>query len=173
MTDAPLLFLDVDGPLLPFGNPTGHRTYPGPWTPGPAGNPLLPRLDPALGPLLRALPCELVWATTWGAEANDVVAPWLGLGPLAVVEWPDTAGAPHVGGAHWKLPVLARWAAGRPFVWVDDEIGDADRAWAARWADAALLYRVDPARGLRADDVEAVGAWLASPCSSRRPGTPG
>ncbi|MER5951334.1 HAD domain-containing protein [Streptomyces sp. NPDC001904] len=158
MTDAPLLFLDVDGPLIPFGNPAGHRTYAGPWTPGPHDNPLLPRVDPALGPLLRALPCELVWATTWGAEANESVAPWLGLPPLPVVEWPDdTADAPPADGTHWKLRPLVAWAAGRPFVWVDDEIGPADRA-----PGAALLYRVDPARGLRGDDLAAIGAWLAT-----------
>ncbi|MEU9895121.1 hypothetical protein ACIBCS_03055 [Streptomyces phaeochromogenes] len=32
--------------------------------------------------LLMALPCELVWATTWMAEANETVAPRLGLPEL-------------------------------------------------------------------------------------------
>lgn len=59
----PLLFLDIDGPLIPFGG-TGYPTYPLAGDTG--GNPLLDRLDPALGPRSAALPCELVWATTWG-----------------------------------------------------------------------------------------------------------
>ncbi|MCS0600561.1 hypothetical protein NX794_04850 [Streptomyces sp. LP11] len=45
------LFLDVDGPLLPFG--AADRTFPvhGP-PPAPAvGHPLLSRVDPALGPV--------------------------------------------------------------------------------------------------------------------------
>ncbi|MFF0214388.1 HAD domain-containing protein [Streptomyces vinaceus] len=86
----PLLFLDVDGPLLPFGAtsaelPDGYPTY----GTRPDANPLLARLDPALGPRLLALPCELVWATTWMADANAWVAPRIGLPELPVVSWPD------------------------------------------------------------------------------------
>ncbi|MYW69310.1 hypothetical protein GTY65_35360 [Streptomyces sp. SID8379] len=163
MTDPrlPVLFLDVDGPLIPFGNPAGHHTYEGPYAPGPDAPPLLTRVDPALGPLLRSLPCEPVWATTWGAEANACVAPWLGLPALPVVEWPATADEQPPDGLHWKLRPLAAWAAGRPFIWVDDEIGPADRAWARdRCPGAALLYRVEAGRGLRADDFGVIGAWL-------------
>jgi hypothetical protein len=58
-----LLFLDVDGPLIPFGAPDrAYRLHDGP--PVSADHPLLPRVDPALGPRLTGLGCELVWATT-------------------------------------------------------------------------------------------------------------
>ncbi len=52
-------------------------------------------------------------------------------------------------------------AAGRPFVWVDDEITGADRAWvAAHHSGRALLHRVDPRDGLTDTDFEALAEWL-------------
>lgn len=47
----PLLFVDVDGPLIPFGNPP-YPTYD---EVGANGNPLLTRLDPTHGPRLLAV----------------------------------------------------------------------------------------------------------------------
>ncbi|AEY90164.1 HAD domain-containing protein [Streptomyces olivaceoviridis] len=153
-----LLFLDVDGPLVPFGAADrAHPLYDGP--PVPAGHPLLPRVDPALGPRLTALGCALVWATTWGDDANDCLAPWLGLPPLPVVRWPD--GDERPAPLHWKTRPLARWAAGRPFVWVDDEITGADRAWlAAHHPAPALPYRVDHRYGLTEADFAVLEEWL-------------
>ncbi|MDX6744758.1 HAD domain-containing protein [Actinocorallia sp. A-T 12471] len=156
MSALPLLFLDVDGPLIPFGGGP-YRTYP-PATPEDA-HPLLGRIDPAHGPRLRALPCELVWATTWGQDANTTVAPRLGLPPLPVAAWPDD---PDENTAlHWKTRALVARAAGRPFVWVDDEIRPPDVAWVTDHHPApALLHRVDPRRGLAQADYRAVAAWL-------------
>ncbi|MBT2540239.1 hypothetical protein J7E99_05870 [Streptomyces sp. ISL-44] len=152
-TALPLLFLDVDGPLIPFGA--------GPYPEGDAANPLLARIDPSLGPGLAALPCELVWATTWMAEANECVAPRLGLPELPVVDWPEPSAEDGRGGIHWKTPTLLGHAAGRPFVWVDDEITDADRAWvAAHHPGRALLHRVDPGRGLTSADLVVLHDWL-------------
>jgi hypothetical protein len=85
---------------------------------GAAGNPLLHRLDPADGRRLLALGCQLVWATTWMADANDLVAPRLGLGQLPVVEFPDDDDD-RERGLHWKTTFLTAWAGGRPFVWLD------------------------------------------------------
>ncbi|MEU3725983.1 HAD domain-containing protein [Streptomyces sp. NPDC031705] len=159
----PLLFLDVDGPLIPFGG-TGYRTAPDPWE--ETGNPLLARLDPALGPRLLALPCDLVWATTWSAEANDTLAPRLGLPPLPVVDWPDPSDGEGRDGLHWKTRTLLAWAAGRPFAWADDEITPADSSWAAAHHPApVLLHRVDPRAGLTDTDFAALGDWLARPGS--------
>jgi hypothetical protein len=65
---------------------------------------------------------------------------------------------------HWKTGVLVRWAAGRPFVWLDDEITDSDRRWVAqRHPTPALLHRVDPSQGLTSADFHSVRRWLAEP----------
>ena len=145
----PLLFLDVDGTLIPFG---GNDF-------GEGGDPLLARLNPGHGWRLLMLRCELVWATTWMQDANDAICPRLGLPELPVVEWSDAD--PPEAGLHWKTSDLVDWAAGRPFVWVDDEITDVDRAWvAAHHTGPAYLHRVDPGVGLTEDDFAALRSAL-------------
>ncbi|MFE3460163.1 HAD domain-containing protein [Nocardiopsis aegyptia] len=155
----PLLFLDVDGPLLPFGASAGTH----PWRTGPDAH--LARLSPEAGRRLAALPCALVWATTWGDLANTEIAPRIGLPRLPVVGWPepseDHERVDHWFGLHWKTRALVDWAAGRPFAWVDDEITGADREWVlAHHGDRAVLHRVDPSRGLTDADFTALDQAL-------------
>ncbi|MFJ2263983.1 HAD domain-containing protein [Streptomyces sp. NPDC087844] len=168
----PVLFLDVDGPLIPFGPSTGGLRGP-PDAPASTvpGNPLLGRLDPGIGPRLLALGCELVWASTWLDDANEVVAPRIGLPVLPVVRWPDASAdasssmAADEGprGLHWKTRRLVEWAGRRPFIWVDDEIGAMDRLWVdARHREPSLLHRVDPGRGLVDDDFAVLTDWLST-----------
>lgn len=163
-----LLFLDVDGPLIPFGGPPQQDPAPrrtsayAPMAQDAPANPLLTRLNPGHGPQLIALGCDLVWATSWAAEANEEISPRIGLPRLPVVDWPRDCEEQPAGGVHWKTPALVAWAAGRSFVWVDDEIGEADRSWVARHhPGGALLHRVDPRAGLADGDFSAIGRWLA------------
>ncbi|MEU0984719.1 HAD domain-containing protein [Streptomyces griseus] len=155
----PLLFLDVDGPLLAFGD--GPQREPS----GTATDSHLRRLDPRVGPRHAALPCELVWATTWEEAANTDIAPRLGLPPLPVVTWPETSAA-HARedkwfGLHWKTRTLVAWADGRPFVWVDDEITDADRDWVStHHPTPALLHRIASSLGLTNEDFADLDQWL-------------
>jgi hypothetical protein len=159
MAHHPIVFLDVDGTLIPFrSRPSGSTTPPAD-TPG---NPLLDRLDPYDGQRLLALGCRLAWATTWMTDANDLVAPRLGLPDLPVVDFPDDDVSER--GLHWKTPALTRWAAGRTFIWIDDEITDTDRRWVrAHHQGRALLHRVDPLRGLTEADFTHIRQWLAVP----------
>lgn len=99
-----LLFLDIDGTLLPFGSDTTREP------PGAGGDSYLDRLNPQVGPRLAALPCDLIWATTWEQEANTEMAPRLGLPSLPVV--------------HCRSPPLSMSAktsgsvcTGRPALW--------------------------------------------------------
>ncbi|MFD9066341.1 hypothetical protein ACFVZ3_33040 [Kitasatospora purpeofusca] len=170
----PRRVLDVDGPLIPFG--AAPDRYPsfatGAHALGDDANPLLSRIDPAHGPRLLALPCDLVWATTWLDAANECIAPRIGLPRLAVVSWPepsDTDEQDERRGLHWKTRVLVDRAAGRPFAWVDDEVTDTDRVWvAAHHPGPALLHRVDPRVGLTDSDYAALDSWFR-----RQVGVPG
>jgi hypothetical protein len=128
----PLLFLDVDGPLVPFGN----WPYPAYGEVGVDGNPLLTRLDPRHGPRLLALGLELVWATTWSMEANEVIAPRPGLPELPLVERTEDEPA---NGIYWKTSDVLTWAAGRPFVWFDDEVTKRDQVWVSERSPAPAL----------------------------------
>jgi hypothetical protein len=158
-----LLLLDVDGPLIPFGGPVArHHVTPGEGS-NAAANPLLARIDPAVGPRLAALGYELVWATTWENDANECVAPRLGLPPLPVLSWPEPSEAEERdarAGRHWKTRPIVDRAAGRAFAWADDEITGADRRWvAAHHQGPALLLRVDPRVGLCSDDFAVLTEW--------------
>lgn len=97
------------------------------------------------------------------AEANEAVAPRLGLPELPVMEWPDAGADDGPRGLHWKARPLVEWADGRPFIWVDDEIGAMDRVWvAAQHRGPSLLLRVDPTKGLTDADFSALTDWLAA-----------
>ncbi|GGX80655.1 HAD domain-containing protein [Streptomyces fructofermentans] len=175
MNRLPLLYLDVDGPLNPFAakptrRPEGyttHRMKPEGWiaqhpfTPPHRVKPLRVWLDPRHGTVLRELSdrYELVWATTWGSEANTYIGPVLGLPLLPVVDWP-TGREVLPDGTFWKTRHLVAHAEGRPFAWVDDELGESDRAFvAAHHAGPALLHHVDARVGLRDIDFAVLDAF--------------
>ncbi|WP_369251408.1 HAD domain-containing protein [Streptomyces sp. R41] len=172
--DRPILFLDIDGPLIPFGPPPGLPRTPASGSEEfPAqGNPLLERLDPTVGQRLMALGCDLVWASTWMDEANETVAPRIGLPKLPVVEWPEASTGDGPRGLHWKTRPLVEWAGHRPFIWVDDEISAMDRLWvASHHPGPSLLHRVDPTKGLTEDDFSVLAGWLRTAVPRLAPGT--
>ncbi|SEL13591.1 HAD domain-containing protein [Streptacidiphilus jiangxiensis] len=178
-----MLLVDVDGPLNPYAakphrRPEGygtHRLMTPRWQaaerrrlnewglPHKAVKPLRVWLNAAHGPALTALPFDLVWATTWEEEANDFLAPLLGLPSLPFIAWPDPRPEPE-GGVFWKTPEIVAWAQGRPFAWVDDQITDADRAWVlAHHRGPGLLHHVDPKIGLTEADFAYLKGWASEP----------
>lgn len=163
------MFLDVHGVLIPFGMPRPTIEAQGNTNEAEGGNttnPLVGRIRVDVGRALADLPYDLVWATTWGADANGSLTGLLGLPSLPVVEWPDaSADEEHdiAAGRHWKTRALVAWAAGRPFAWVDDEITDRDRYWVAGHHPAlALLHHINPATGLTNDDIDRLARWATT-----------
>ncbi|MGA5819786.1 hypothetical protein ACPC54_18240 [Kitasatospora sp. NPDC094028] len=179
----PLLYLDVDGPLNILNDWPDephklmvHQVRPPSWVRRhPHLRPdqvpeLTLRLNPEHGAELADLPYELVWGTTWEEEANEYIAPRIGLPSLPVVTWTNLDGiGPE--GTYFKTSELVRHSAGQPFAWVDDQILQADRDYVARHHPGpALLYCVDPAKGLGLDDFEALAAWVDTlPAEYRSP----
>jgi hypothetical protein len=177
----PLLMIDVDGPLNPFGampdhRPDGYEAHrlltPG-WVAMQATRnaewgyperrpvPLPVWLNPAHGPALMALPFELIWATTWEDEANTHLAPLLGLPELPFVAW-SSPRSKSPEGVFWKTPEVVSWADGRPFAWLDDEITGADREWVdAHHPAPSMLLRIDPSLGLLPEDFAVLKGWAA------------
>ncbi|MFE5858520.1 hypothetical protein ACFQ61_35550 [Streptomyces sp. NPDC056500] len=165
----PLLLIDIDGPLNPYGGKperrphgyTTHRMHPNGWT---QPRPLRVWLHPGHGQELLALTdrFDLVWATTWKDEANVWVAPVLGLPELPFIDWPVMHGAAPRG-TFWKTQYVLEYAAGRPFAWFDDEITASDREYVEQThLAAALLLHVDHRIGLTRPDFDALAHWAAA-----------
>lgn len=164
----PLLLIDVDGPLNPYAakptrRPDGystHRMRPTGWD-DPRLKPLRVWLNPNHGPALRALPYDLVWCSTWQADANTWISPHLGLPELPHISFAEVSHADD--GTYWKTHEVVRWAAGLPFAWIDDEITDTDREYVAGvHKGPALLLTVSPRTGLLPEHFEQLAHFANS-----------
>lgn len=157
-----LVLLDVDGPLNPFAakpdaKPTGfveHKFRLDGWS---RRRPLRMWLNPTHGPaLLRAAgAAELVWATTWEHKANTMIGPAVRLPVLPVIEF---------GTDTWKFDAVARYAAGRPLVWLDDDFdmfpAERDAFVAGRDGVPTSLVNVDPKVGITDVELTAVREFV-------------
>jgi hypothetical protein len=149
----PLLFLDVDGVLNPYGairDParfTAHHLFPG-------EEPVL--IDPAHGALIDQLRgmFDVVWATSWKEQANTLLAPLLGIPVMPVAQMPEPPFQPAA-----KVPVLAAYARGRAAAWIDDLHPVQARTWAASRPAPTLLLTADPATGLTKTIVDQALGW--------------
>lgn len=192
----PILFLDVDGPLNPYAakphrRPEGYTTHRlNPltedgvtrWT-AHHKRPLRVWLNPSHGPALLGLGFDLVWATTWESEANRLIGPHIGIPDLPYVAFdripapsPDRTvldTSPGPDSTYFKTAQLVRWADGRPFVWVDDEITDTDTHWMGMHTNGqGLPMKISPRIGLTPQDfgkLTRMSLFLRSPYSQMLP----
>jgi hypothetical protein len=152
----PVLFVDVDGVISLFGFEAASA-MPGPfhWIDGIA-HCIPPESGPRLGRLADRF--ELVWATGWEEKANEYLPDILGL-PFGELPCLTFDGRARFGSAHWKIEALTEYAGDRPAAWVDDNIADEGRAWAAERSAPTLLIETLPPLGLTDDHVEQLLAW--------------
>lgn len=184
----PKLLLDIDGVLNPYAakptrRPEGYETFR--YIRTGAGARLAPRaerrqgkaleehwrtggirvwLNCAHGPMLTALTdvVDLVWATAWQDEANMLVGPVVGLPELPVIKFPRKEY--YEFGHIFKLGDVIEYVGDEPFAWLDDDFEPDDIAWAkARAADGipTLFVQIDPAIGLRQEDLNWVEDWAS------------
>lgn len=166
----PLLYLDIDGVIAVQGRrgrpPAGSGSGAG-WRhcsvwPSPLAVPadvwIRPEWDFWARTLLQH--ADIVWASTWRGEASRVMAPLIGLpDDLEVLSFDSWR---TEGGLFGKTACVAGHAAGRPFVWIDDRIGDVDREWLASQEGVGehLTISPDTEVGFTAKDFEFAVAWL-------------
>lgn len=149
----PILLLDVDGVLNAFGEdkPALEEV----WMHGPYV------ISQPEGTRLRVAELsevfDIVWTTAWEEQAPEEWPAHLGgLGadwPYIAWRWPyDVRGT-------WKLPDVVAWAEshakGRPLAWLDDDLWNDARAWAATRNELrapTLLVTTIPHLGMTATD---------------------
>jgi len=139
----------------------------------PRNKPLRVWLKPDHGPALLALPYRLVWCSTWQAEGNKFIGPVLGLPELDYVPFPPSPSRPS-GLLYWKTSYVVEWAAGRPFVWVDDETTRYDQEYVdEHHGGFGRILHVKAHLGLRDEDFALLGAWaqdaVAAPAAEGEP----
>ncbi|RAY16057.1 hypothetical protein DPM19_03735 [Actinomadura craniellae] len=165
MNTGPVILIDVDGVLNPFTRPNRsyrrHRV-------SPDGVTFKLWLNAAHGRMLLELAeetgAELAWGSYWCDSANEWIAPRIGLpDPLPHVPIPRFPGEVAGGtlGA-WKARHVADWAAGRPFVWFEDEPDVAERLTDLLHVGPHLLVSVNPLKGLLEGHLDRARAWLTA-----------
>lgn len=155
MRRKPLLFIDIDGVLSLFGFPPHDVPSQCSWRQVDGIVHLLSH-DAARN-LLELLPAfDPVWCSGWEDRANEHLPEALGLGPFPHLAFPRVEGA-----AHWKLAAVRAHAGARPLAWIDDDLNDAVRAWAASRPSPTLLVETEPPAGLTADLAARLRAWAA------------
>jgi hypothetical protein len=156
-TTRPILFVDVDGVISLFGFSPDLHALPGPlhWIDGVAHC-----IPESVGERLSRLAddFELVWATGWEERANEHLPFLLGL-PFQELPSLHFDGRAVFGSAHWKLDAIDEYAGTRPAAWIDDNIDDICRKWAAGRAAPTLIVQTLPAVGLTDEHVDELLDW--------------
>ncbi len=153
----PVLFVDVDGVISLFGFPPSAADVPGPfhWVDGMAHC-----ISEGCGARLERLAerFELVWATGWEEKANEYL-PFILKLPFRELPVLTFDGNAVFGSAHWKLDAIDTYAAERPAAWIDDNLDDECRAWAAQRKAPTLLVQTESATGMSDEHVAELLAW--------------
>lgn len=161
----PLLLLDVDGVLNAINRSQNHKTYHIEVIQTSDGLRYIVRLNRKLSGWLDELTDHFlpVWATMWDDDANEHLAPLLGLPSLPVLSCAEngwTCLTKDPGRTlHHKIDVIEVSVGDRPFAWLDDEISEADLEWATERLTPSFLIKVRPDQGLQQHHVDKLIRW--------------
>jgi hypothetical protein len=149
----PYLFIDVDGVL---------NTSPRPGTVRYSALGYILNLDPHDGHRLLEFAdrYELVWATTWKDLANVHIAPKVGLPELPWVEWSNRYPTvrTHPSNVMVKTFEVIKYANGRPFAWLDDDLMRYDIKELRKCKSLPIV--VDAKRGITDAQLEKLEEWV-------------
>ena len=158
--------MDVDGVISLFGFSPGAGELPGPlhWIDGVAH--CIPD-DVGARLVTLAERFDLVWATGWEERANEHL-PFILKLPFRDLPCLVFDGRAVFGSAHWKVDAIAAYAGDRPLAWIDDNVDDSCRDWAARRSAPTLIVETLRHEGMGQGHVEVLLRWAAA---LRRDGT--
>ena len=156
-TNKPILFVDVDGVISLFGFAPAADQLPGQfhWIDGVAHC-----IPEDVGARLCRLAdrFELVWATGWEQKANEYL-PFILKLPQSELPCLGFDGRAVFGSAHWKLDAIEEYAGDRPAAWIDDNLDESCRLWAASREAPTLLVETKSAIGMTDEHVEQLLTW--------------
>lgn len=153
----PLLLVDVDGVLNPYGfdqPPSGFLPH---WFFPEEDYPTY--LAEVHGGWLHELSerFDMVWASAWEEEANRFIAPLFGLS-----RWPTISFPPIPFDPAEKVPAIDLFVGDRHCAWVEDLMTKEAFDWAVKRTAPTLLIDVKPSVGLTREMVEQLLAWATS-----------
>lgn len=149
------ILLDIDGTISPKGRlPSREKVHVGS---GPSGNVAIPEsMASRVAALVENPNIRLAWYTMWGDDANEIVAPVLGMKSLPVIPYAGGYDAP----AFLKATGFLEWREaghheGRFAILDDDPPEGVDLPADVR------VFAVDTLRGLQQADIDSALSWLA------------
>jgi L-amino acid N-acyltransferase YncA len=153
-TSKPILFVDIDGVLNPFGGdcPAGyvdHDLFP--------QDDLPIRICQDHSDWLTELSShfDLVWATGWNASDRKVLGSVLALPTFhGAAEMPPVPFVPSD-----KVPGVAAIAGERACVWIDDLVTPEAKSWARERDAPTLLIETQSHLGMTSEHVDELIAW--------------
>jgi len=155
------IYLDVDDVL---NVAAGYLIETVPTSSGPVRVRWLPARTHRLAMMSQRPDVEVVWASSWGEAAQEVLGPLWGIESVGFLPVLDTNADREQA---WKAEAVAELQSASPsrFVWIDD-LAITDSAVAGKWwqerveAGEALLFRVQGREGITRAQLDEIEQFL-------------